>query len=233
MVRNRLYDELARRIGPVVEIIEGFVERTGGAQVLEIGAGSGLVMHQLQMIFGDRLEICGLNRRLHHGSQRLSLEAGLEDGIFDHAAIDYYRSRRPPLYVCADAGISIPLADACFDFAYSQATIPFIADKANLIHEVNRVLKPGGFAHLQMNLNPRFMLGDTDSLFRIRRNGQVRSIEQHAGEVDGLSAHTSPAGVAFIRIEKRPSIPLRLVPESFALVGDPECPYVESTYLLN
>lgn len=230
MVRNRTYEELARRLGPIESIVAGIIERNGTATVLEIGAGSGIIMHQLHLKFADALEIYGLNRQFHHGNHQLSMEEGLEFGAFDERAAEFYERHRTPMYLCADAGAGLPFADDSFDFAYSQATIPFVRDKANLANEVNRVLRPGGSARIQVNLPPKFMLGDTDSLFKIESGGNVCSIEAFVDTIDGLTAMTSKAGVQYLEVEKRPQNPLNVAPVSFEYVGDPECPYIESVY---
>lgn len=45
---------------------------------------------------------------------------------------------------CADA-TRLPLADACVDLAFSAyGAVPFVADSAAVMHEVARVLRPGG-----------------------------------------------------------------------------------------
>ena len=232
VVRNRTFDELCRRLGRLDEIIAHIVDAQGHASVLEIGAGSGIPMHQLHLKFGDRLSICGLNRWPHHGHHDLSLAEGMEFGVFDEATVAFYRDHEPPMYLCADAGEGIPLGDETFDFVYSQASIPFVRDKANLIREVNRVLKPGGSARLQVNLRSEFMLGDTASLFRIEADGKMLSIEDFAHDIDGLTAATSPSGVKYLQVDKRPVIQLNLDAVSFQQVGDPVCPYIESTYRL-
>ena len=230
MVRDRTYEELARRLGPVSDAIAAAIERNGTAATLEIGAGVGLVMHQLHMMFGRRLEPFGLNRRRHHGDHRQCIEEGLNAGVFDETVRHFYERHTAPAYVCADAGKAIPVADESFDFVYSQATIPFVADKANLIREVHRILRPGGSARLQVNLRPKFMLGDTDSLFRIRRAGTVQSIEDYVGEVNELTAELSPGGVGYIGVDKSQEMELGLSLVSIKEVGDPDCPYIESTY---
>lgn len=233
MVRHRAYEELARRIGSVDDIISEIIKTNGHATILEIGAGFGIPMHQIHLMFGDNVTMIGLNRKPHHGSHDLSMRVGLEHGIFDNNTIEFYKINKPPMYMCADAGEGIPIESDSVDFVYSQASIPFVRDKANLIHEVNRILNPGGCAHLQMNLSPKFMLGETGSLFRIHRDGQVQSIEDFVDEIDGLAAKTSLSGVGCIRVEKRSQIPLGLSAVSFERVGDPNCPYIESTYQLS
>ena len=232
MVRNRTFEEVCRRLGPLDEIIADTIRMHGRASVLEIGAGSGIPMHQLHLKFGDDLDIYGLNRWPHHGHHELSLAEGLESGVFDEQVRSFYADRKPPMYLCADAGEGIPLDSGTVDLVYSQASIPFVRDKANLVREVNRILKPGGSARLQVNLRAEFMLGDTTSLFRVEANGEMLSIEEFVGGVDGLTAATSPSGVKYLLVEKRPSIGLNLDAVSFQHVGDPVCPYIESTYRL-
>lgn len=232
MVRNRTFDEVSRRLGPIDQVIADIIERNGSATILEIGAGAGIVMRQMIARFPGRLTVFGLNRQYHHGNREVLAEeltaSGLSGGDHNGAAA----SGDAPIYLCADAGVSLPLRDDSVDFVYSQATIPFIADKAELVNEINRILKPGCHARVQVNLHPRFLLGDSESLFQIERDGVRQSIESYAGDADGITAARSPGGVIYMRIEKRRAPPLRLESVSYTQVGDPECPYVESVYAL-
>ena len=227
MVRNRTIDELSRRLGPIDEVIAELVRVRGDVAVLEIGAGAGIVMRQMLARFPGRLTVFGLNRQYHHGNRAVLAEELNASGLADADAVD---SGDTPNYLCADAGVGLPLRDHSVDFVYSQATIPFIADKAGLVNEINRILKPGCHARVQVNLHPRFLLGDSESLFQIERGGMRQSIENYAGDTDGISAARSPGGVKYLRIEKRRTPPLRLESVSYTRVGDPECPYVESVY---
>ena len=63
-------------------------------------------------------------------------------------------------------------ADATFDFIFSCSTFEHLADPGAVIDEVNRVLKPGGVAHISLHLytsdsgchDPRIYSGRRDGL---------------------------------------------------------------------
>lgn len=69
----------------------------------------------------------------------------LSSGMLTQAhAIDAGSDSPRPVYVQCDA-CALPFADGSFDIAFSAyGAVPFVADSAILMHEVARVLRPGG-----------------------------------------------------------------------------------------
>jgi SAM-dependent methyltransferase len=68
----------------------------------------------------------------------------LSAGMLRHAAAAAQRSGVATPLVQADA-LALPFSDACFDVVFTAfGAVPFVADSAALMHEVARVLRPGG-----------------------------------------------------------------------------------------
>jgi SAM-dependent methyltransferase len=109
-----------------------------GARILEIGSGLGYIMQAA----AERLspaDVTGLDvasNMIAKAKQRLARD-GIEDSRFDFGVYD---------------GLTIPYGDNTFDFVYSVATIQHIpkAYAYNLFFEINRILKPTGFAALHL-----------------------------------------------------------------------------------
>jgi ubiquinone/menaquinone biosynthesis C-methylase UbiE len=109
-----------------------------GGRILEVGSGLGYVMQAA----AERLapaSVVGLDvapTMIAKGKQRF-----VRDGVAD-ARLEF------SLY----DGVTIPYDDNSFDFVYSVASIQHIPKcyAYNLFFEINRILKPSGFAALQM-----------------------------------------------------------------------------------
>jgi SAM-dependent methyltransferase len=109
-----------------------------GARVLEIGSGLGYIMQAA----AERLapaSVTGLDvapNMIAKVKQRLARD-GVADSRFGFNLYD---------------GLTIPFDDSSFDFVYSVATIQHIPKSYayNLFFEINRILKPTGFAALHL-----------------------------------------------------------------------------------
>lgn len=94
-----------------------------GRRILEVGAGSAMCSRWLAA----------------QGASPVAFD--VSGAMLAHAPID---SRTSVPLVQADAQ-RIPFVDRCFDLAFSAfGAIPFVADSAAVMHEVARVLRPGG-----------------------------------------------------------------------------------------
>ncbi len=112
---ERLDEEQARLLGEV-----------RGRRVLEIGAGAAQCSRWL----------------LAQGAQVVATDLSM-GMLHQSATIDRGRAAAVPLAQC-DA-LELPFADAFFDLACSAyGAVPFVADSAELMREVARVLRPGG-----------------------------------------------------------------------------------------
>ncbi len=110
--------EMARIASPIAE----------STKVLDIGAGYGGAARQLAKAYGCHVTCLNLSRTQNATNNRLTKQHGLDElidvvhGNFEH----------------------IPATDASFDLVWSQDAILHSARRKDVIHEVFRVLKPGG-----------------------------------------------------------------------------------------
>ncbi|MFD6883190.1 MULTISPECIES: class I SAM-dependent methyltransferase [unclassified Rhodococcus (in: high G+C Gram-positive bacteria)] len=128
---------------------EGDVHLLGdiaGRDVLEIGCGSAPCARWLA----------------EHGAHPVGLDismAMLERGLAAMDATDTPRERRVPL---VQAGAeNLPFADGSFDVVCSAfGAVPFVADSAQVMREVARVLRPGGRWVFSVNHPMRWIFPD-------------------------------------------------------------------------
>ncbi len=104
----------------------GLLGDVAGRRVLEVGCGAA----------------SGSRYLASRGAAVVALD--LSAGMLAHAAAGATRTGIHVPLVQADACL-LPLADSCFDLAFSAfGAIPFVADSAQAMREVARVLRPGG-----------------------------------------------------------------------------------------
>jgi len=97
-----------------------------GQKVLDLGCGTGYGSHFLAS-FGAR-------------------EVAAAD--LDEVAVNYARKTYPHtrvLYLRFDGDFSLPFADRSFDFVFCSQVIEHIGEPVNLLKEIRRILKKGGF----------------------------------------------------------------------------------------
>ena len=188
MPKNRPLSVVDSRLNDISGLIKQIIEEKGQADVLEIGCGNGIPMHQLKLIFGDNLNIYGINKEVKHGSFEIALNVGSIDGVFsdeDKSKLQLMKKR--PNFVVADAGNQIPFIDNSFDVIYSIITLPFVYDKFNLLVESNRVLKYDGLARIQyssfMSENPK----GYESLIYIGENGKEIPFKDFIKRFDSIN----------------------------------------------
>lgn len=113
-----LREDDARLLGPAESLV--------GRRVLEVGAGSAMCSRWLA-VRGALPVAFDVSAGMLQHSQRAAAETGIA----------------VPL-VQADAQ-RMPFADSCFDLAFTAfGAVPFVADSAAVMHEVARLLRPGG-----------------------------------------------------------------------------------------
>jgi len=152
--RSRSLAQLNRRLrpkGPPIEtIIDGMLAEGRTPSVLEIGFGWGRVLIELAERFRSRpVSLRGINRESRPPVERSSDLAAVAKALglvppgeivdLPLPVLDFYDAT------------ALRLADESVDFAYSAVTIRFVEDKARLIEEVARVLRPGGKALLEID----------------------------------------------------------------------------------
>jgi SAM-dependent methyltransferase len=207
MAKDRPLERVIEKLGRIDTRIGRIIMERGRADVLEIGCGHGLPMHQLKHMFGDRLRIVGMNLRPEHGSSYLSFRDALSRGIFTEKDVEQLVCyKHLPYYVHGDAGRHLPFSDGYFDFVYSICAAPFVHDKIHMLEEVNRVLKDGCIARIEFPVSEDVL--DTHLTFLEILDGE--RIVPFRECVNGLSnMRYSPDG-KYIVIRKVPHIDMGL-----------------------
>lgn len=98
------------------------------ARVLDLGAGYGGAARYLAGQCGFRVDCLNISERQNERNRRLNTAQGLEDQVG----------------VMEGNFEEIPFEDGQFDVVWSQDAILHSARKERVLHEIGRVLKPGG-----------------------------------------------------------------------------------------
>lgn len=179
VAKDRPLNGVLKKLGRIDALVEQYIHEQGCVNVLEVGCGRGLAMHELKMRYGGRLSIVGVNIRRSDGCHELALSAALEQGVVSPEQHAKLGTADRPKYVIADAGICLPFSGRSFDVIYSRATAAFIVDKIHFLEEVNRVLKDQGIARIEMMTTRLNFAPPFDVLCEIKApSGQLVAFEE-------------------------------------------------------
>lgn len=166
----------------VARIVAG--QALTGCHVLDIGSGLGgadvaLVRdHGAARVTGA--EVQGISVQ---GAHRRAQALGLDDRIF---------------YVHVRAG-DLPFADAVFDVVFSKDALIHVHDKAGIMAEMFRVLRPGGRLVLSDWLRGKDAVHDADAAELNRISGH----DFRMGNLEDMAALAAAAGFTAIETEDR------------------------------
>jgi SAM-dependent methyltransferase len=151
--RTRALETVNRKLksvrAPLEDVIEELLAGGRHVSVLEIGFGWGPVLIELAHRFRSRpVSFAGINLERKPPVERSGDLAAVAEALelMPREDIDGFEWPEVHFY---DA-TTLHFADESIDLAYSAVTIRFIADKARLLEEVARVLRPGGRAILHI-----------------------------------------------------------------------------------
>lgn len=99
-----------------------------GHYVLDVGCGYGAMARYLAQNYGCRVLATNISERELEWGRELTADAGLSDKV-SFGWADFH---------------DLPYGDAEFDYYWSQEAFLHAADKALVLREAHRVLKPGG-----------------------------------------------------------------------------------------
>lgn len=188
----RSHRELMVRIGGIWgEVVDRLLDR-GSVRILEIGCGFGTVLMELRRMFGDRVELYGINLGQDDGDRETCLQNAVERGLFSCEEVG---GVEPPDIRFLDATRGLPFPSNQFDVVYSQVAWKHFTDKVFAFREVNRVLRADGLAKIDF----RPVLKELPSAYReqveIWDQGRPLDFWEHLGRDSGFCRRTA---------EKRP-----------------------------
>lgn len=151
MARNRslaeLNNKIVKRSAVLETTIADLIKVKSEMEVLEIGFGEGRVLLTLAWMFRDHpIRFYGIDKKQEPPTE------SREDLWKIAEMYDIFPAGSPfalPEIFFYDA-TNLQFPDEQFDFVYSAVVIRFIPDKARVLEEVSRVLRPGGVAILQI-----------------------------------------------------------------------------------
>lgn len=132
--------------------IEQRLKRNGLVRILEVGCGHGVALLELCRLYGERVQLFGINKSPEHGDEGLMKAIAVDRGFFSKKEIEQVKL---PIIYYFDINHKWPLPDNTFDIIYSQVAFIWFEDKIHALEEIDRVLKPDGAAAIDMQLKPR------------------------------------------------------------------------------
>ena len=150
---------------------------------------------------------CGVGNTLSVLAEKYPRLTGVD---VSSACISAARERMPDVDFATYDGVHLPHPDGSFDFAFAICVFHHVAlaDRGPLIHDIKRVLRPGGlFAIFEHNpLNPVTLhivkSCEFDADARLLRSKEAESLMQNAGFKNVFSRFilTVPAAGSFLRL---------------------------------
>jgi SAM-dependent methyltransferase len=198
----------------IVAMIEQRLRERGRCRVLEAGCGEGRLLLELLAHFGERVELHGCN--LANWPPMTGEETLLRSNEYYNVIVpERLRSLPLPTIHVADLQdlSDFPLRD--FDFIFSQAVVPHIADKARALEQSARLLASDGvFVHELdcLDMPPLDFLDSDLPRFTIYQGKQRLSVSEHlrAAGVELLTCRRQKVASAGILAIYRGAKPLSL-----------------------
>jgi len=179
--RSRGLESMEERFGS--NLIQKFIKKRLNldkkVRVLEIGFGEGKCLLDLRVLFPS-IELYGLNedKRSHMANKKDFLRNSEKFGI----NIPNKNLPKPYFY---DAGNGLKFKSNFFNLVISQVSFHYVGNKARLIEEIWRVLKPEGKAFLHIDRSykrelPDFMKTNPETpLFIIYKNSKLVKLSEY------------------------------------------------------
>ncbi|MFH1917223.1 MAG: methyltransferase domain-containing protein [Nanoarchaeota archaeon] len=189
--RKRGLSQMEERFGVDLRTqIKERIKKKKKVRIIELGFGEGKCLLELQAAF-PTIELHGINNvrkgHMHKESDFINNAKLFGIPIYNVPHAHFY-----------DAGEGLAFPNNYFDMAISQVSIHYVKDKAKLIEEIWRVLKPSGRAFLHLDTAPEphapdFIRSHPETpRFIIYRKGRFIKVSTYLKRIKGISFKKSP-----------------------------------------
>jgi ubiquinone/menaquinone biosynthesis C-methylase UbiE len=145
-------------------VVIRLLEPRSGDDVLDVGAGPGLLAGEIATLVGESGRVCGIDN---------------SDSMLALASARLSQAATGPYELRSGNAEDVPYEDGTFDAVVSTQVLEYVADTSAVLSEIHRVLKPAG----------RLLVLDTDwdsivwhSSDRTRMERILRVWEQHLAD---------------------------------------------------
>lgn len=204
--RARTLRKLENRIGPITPIIDKMLEKKNKIRILEIGFGFGPVLMKLRKLYGDRVELYGINKKESHGNWEIMKKVAISTKIFTKKEISKIKS---PILHFQDADNGLPFPSNYFDFVYSQAAFFYFNEKAKFLEELNMVLEKDGIAKISVSIERDEIPPEYSTSFEIWQNGKKISFWKYIKKFPTLKENRYKRG-PMLEMKKAKKLNLKL-----------------------
>jgi SAM-dependent methyltransferase len=147
MVKNRGLKEAREKLGNIEKIIENLLKKKNKILIFESGCGYGRLMMDLQIKYGNKVEIIGMNLIQLHGKKSDMIDNVLKEKILSKEEI---KKIKIPKIIYGDAGEKLPFKTGSVDLVLSQTSTYLYKDKLHFFEEVARILNKKGVARITL-----------------------------------------------------------------------------------
>jgi ubiquinone/menaquinone biosynthesis C-methylase UbiE len=135
-------------------IVDSLSKNAAGVRLLELGCGFGSLMLELNAKFKDQIFCAGINRFYTRGNYEV-----LKRNYDRLEKLGRINSAALPSLVISDISDGLPFADNTFHAVVSQVAWKYFGNKLTVLTEVVRVMKPEGFAIIELYGDPSPLSG--------------------------------------------------------------------------
>jgi SAM-dependent methyltransferase len=175
-------EAMCEHVAEVRAKIERIRPIAADARIVEVGCGA----HGLAFCFGEEFVV------------------GVDPLAHEYAALfPAWQSRVPTV---AAAGEALPFADASFDIVLCDNVVDHAEDPARIVHELARVLAPGGLLYFTVNVHHAVY----GAAARLHSAWNALGLHYEIGPFADHTVHLTPAGVRRMFAD----LPLRVIAET-------------------
>lgn len=187
--KMRGIDHLAILFGDIRPRIDSRLAAGRPVRILDVGCGHAFALMQLLRLYGDRVELHGINYSPASGSIGTMRSGAVQNGVFTDAELD---GLAPPTLHYFDACQDWPLKPNSFDIVFSQAAMIWFPDKIRALEQIHRVLSDDGIALIELRLHRRNIPSQYSTSIVVWENGTEVPFEDYVKRFSNLELKFPP-----------------------------------------